>query len=139
MVLAAGLTSRREPASFSRRLVELGIDGAYDLIVTENLLDELYRVLINPKFVGQMSEEEAAMAIAGLMAAASRIISDAHVKHEPLTNDPDDDYLAHAALQADAYLVTRDDAAGFGHVDNLRVGRPGTVLRLIGALDEPME
>lgn len=56
MVLAAGLTSRREPVSFSRRLVELGINGAYDLVVTENLLDELYRVLINPKFIGQMSD-----------------------------------------------------------------------------------
>lgn len=138
MVLAAGLTSRREPVSFSRRLVELGINGAYDLVVTENLLDELYR-LINPKFIGQMREEEAETAIAGLVAMASSLISDAHATHESLTNDPNDDYLAHAALQADAYLVTRDDAAGFGHVDGLRVGRPGTALRLIGALDEAVD
>lgn len=48
-----------------------------------------------------------------------------------------DDYLAHAALQANAFLVTRDDAAGFGQVHGLRVGRPGNALRLIGALDEP--
>ena len=97
MVLAAGLTSRREPASFSRHLVELGIDGAYDLVVPN-------------------------------MYAA----------HERLTNDPNDDYLAHAALQADAYLVTRDDAAGFEHVDGLRLGRPGSALRLLGALGEAL-
>jgi predicted nucleic acid-binding protein len=115
MVLAAGLTSRREPASFSRRLVELGIDGAYDLVVTETLLDELHRALTSPKFIAQMSDEEAATAIEGLIVVAWKLVLDAGGADEPLTNDPNDDYLAHAALQADAYLVTRDDAAGFGH------------------------
>lgn len=105
MVLAAGLTSRSEPASFSRR----------------------------------MSEVEAMTAIAGLVAVASSVVSDADATHEPLTFDRDDDYLAHAALQSKAYLVTRDDAAGFGQVLGLRVGRPGTALRLIGALDEAGE
>jgi len=85
------------------------------------------------------STGEAATAIAGLVAVASRLISDAHAPHAFLTNDPNDDYLAHAALQADAFLVTRDDAAGFGHVDGLRAGRPGTALRLIGALGEAVD
>jgi predicted nucleic acid-binding protein len=136
MVLAAGLTSRREPASFSRRLVELAIDEAFDLVVTETLLDEVQRVLVNPRFVGRMSEEEAAAAIVGLVAVASIVVSDAHFSPGHLTDDPDDDYLARVALQVDAYLVTRDDAAGFERVAGLRVGRPGTALRLIGALDE---
>lgn len=139
MVLAAGLTSRREPASFSRRLVELGIDGVYDLVVTETLLDELHRVLTNPRFVGQMSGEEAAIAIEGLASVAWKFVPDAHLVHPLLTDDPNDDYLAHAALQADAYLVTRDDAAGFGQVDGLRFGRPGAALRVIGVLDEAMD
>ena len=138
MVLAAGLTSRREPASFSRHLDELGIDGAYDLVVTETLLDELHRVLTSPKFIAQMSDEEAATAIEGLAAVAWKVVSDMYAAHERLTNDPNDDYLAHAALQANAYLVTRDDAAGFEHVDGLRVGRPGSALRLLGALDEAL-
>lgn len=91
MVLAAGLTSRREPASFSRRLVELGIDGAYDLVVTETLLDELHRVLTSPKFIAQMSDEEAPTAIDSLAAVAWKVVSDMNAAHEHLTNDPNDD------------------------------------------------
>ena len=69
---------------------------------------------------------------------AWKVVSDMYAAHERLTNDPNDDYLAHAALQANAYLVTRDDAAGFEHVDGLRVGRPGSALRLLGALGEAL-
>jgi predicted nucleic acid-binding protein len=138
MVLAAGLTSRREPASFSRRLVEAGLGGYVDLIVTEVLVDELYRVPIDPKFIGRMSDDEATAAIAGLVAVAASFVVDSNVTHPPLTDDPDDDYLAHAAMDASAFPVTRDDAAGFGHVLGLRVGRPGTALHL-GALDEEGE
>lgn len=79
MVLAAGLTSRREPASHSRRLVEL--------------------------------------AIAGFANVASAFIRDSQIEHEHLTDDPDDDYLADAALKTGAFLVTRDDAANFGKVE----------------------
>jgi len=38
MVMAAGLTSRREPASYSRRLVELAFDGKVELVMTETML-----------------------------------------------------------------------------------------------------
>jgi hypothetical protein len=61
MVLAAGFTSRREPASFSRRLVELAFEGDFELVVTEILLDEVYAVLVDPKFIGQVSGPEAAL------------------------------------------------------------------------------
>ena len=88
MVLAAGLTSRREPASFGRHLVERGIDGAYDLVVTDTLLDELHGVLTSPKFIAQMSDEEAATAIEGLAAVAWKVVSDMYAAHERLTNDP---------------------------------------------------
>jgi hypothetical protein len=78
----------------------------------------------------------AAVAVSGLVAVASIVVSDAHRSPGRLTDDPDEDYLAGAALQVEAYLVTRDDAAGFQRVAGLRVGRPGAALRLIGALDE---
>ena len=136
MVLAAGLTSRREPASHSRRLVELAIDGKVELVVTETLLQEVYEVLIDPGFVGRMREPEAATLVAGFANVASVFIRDTQIEHEHLTDDPDDDYLADAALRTGAFLVTRDDAANFGKVEGLRVGRPGTALRMIGAFDE---
>ena len=55
MVLAAGFTSRREPASFSRRLVELAFEGDFELVVTEVLLEEVHAVLVDPRFIGRVS------------------------------------------------------------------------------------
>ncbi len=136
MVLAAGLTSRREPASYSRRLVELAFDGVFDLVVTEILLEELFDVLIDRRFVGRVSDDEAVVFITGLATVAAIVVADRDLVHAPLTADPDDDYLAGAALATDAFLVTRDDAAAFEHVRGLASGRPGSALRLIGALDE---
>ncbi len=136
MVMAAGLTSRREPASYSRRLVELALDGKVELVMTETLLQEVYEVLIDPEFVGRMREPEAATLVTGLANVASVFIRDTQIEQAHLTDDPDDDYLADAALKTGAFLVTRDDAANFGKVEGLRVGRPGTALRMIGAFDE---
>ena len=136
MVLAAGLTSRREPASFSRQLVELAFAGTFELVVTETLLQEVYAVLVDSKFVGRVAEHEATLFVEALASVAAVLIADGHVEYEALTDDPDDDYLAHAALQAHAYLVTRDDAANFEKVEGLESGRPGSALRLIGAFDD---
>lgn len=136
MVLVAGLTSRREPASHSRRLVELVLEGEVDLIVTQTLLQEVYEVLVDPGFVGSMQESEAATLVGGLASVASEFIRDSQLGHRHLTDDQDDDYLAHAALRTDAFLVTRDDAANFGKVEGLRFGRPGTALRMIGGFDD---
>lgn len=139
MVLAAGLTSRREPASHSRRLVELAFDGAFDLIVTEILLEEAYEVLVDPHFVGRITDAEAGTLIAGLAARAIVVIKDRGREFESLSDDPDDDYLVVAALQAGAYLVTRDEAANFRRVPGLTSGRPGSALRQIGAFGEEGE
>ena len=136
MVLAAGLTSRREPASFSRSLVELAFEGTFELVVTEVLLEEVRAVLVDPKFVGRVTEAEATLFLEALASEAPVLVKDEQGEHEPLTDDPDDDYLAHAALETHAYLVTRDDAANFGRVEGLESGRPGSALRLIGAFDD---
>lgn len=135
-VLAAGLTSRREPASYSRRLVELSFDGEFDLVVTEILLEEVYAVLIEPKFVGSVGEEDAAALVAGLATVATVLVRDRGLMPKRRTDDPDDDFLAEAALQTGAYVVTRDEAANFGKINGLESGRPGAALRRLGAFDE---
>ena len=139
MVVAAGLASRREPASNSRRLIELAFEGAFDLVVTETLLEEVHNVLVDPEFLGRITEDEAATLVAGLGTVAVVFIHDRGVEHRRLTDDPGDDYLAEAALATGAYLVTRDDAANFGKVTGLESGRPGTALRRLGTFrqDEP--
>jgi predicted nucleic acid-binding protein len=59
MVLASGLTSAREPASFAKRLIEAALDGRVAFILTETLLGETRAVLLLPEFPGHMSEEAA--------------------------------------------------------------------------------
>jgi len=136
MVLVAGLTSRREPASYSRRLVELALDGRFELVVTATLLQETYEVLVDPKFKGRVTEPEAATLVGGLAAIASIFLRDEYAERSRLADDPDDDYLAHAAFDTGSVLVTRDEAAHFERIEGLRVARPGAALRLVGGLDD---
>ena len=97
MVLVAGLTSRREPASFSRRLIECALGGEFELVVTDILLRETHDVLVDPAFVGRVSEPEAAVLIGTLAEIAAVSVRDSELLFDRLTDDPDDDYLAHAA------------------------------------------
>lgn len=136
MVLAAGLTSRREPSSFSRRLVELVFDGLFDLVLTETLVDETAAVLANPHFTGKTSDDEASVLIAGLVANASIFVADRGATAPRRCGDPDDDYLVDAALSTNAFLVSLDKHADFASVDGLRSGKAGATLRLFGFLED---
>lgn len=136
MVLAAGLTSRHEPASNSRRLIELAADGRFDLVVTKTLLEETYAVLVSPRFTGHLDEVEANARIGAIAGLAAAHIADAGLIHPRRTHDPDDDYLAAAALATGAFLVTRDGEAGFEEVPGIRVGRPGTARRLLNDYED---
>jgi putative PIN family toxin of toxin-antitoxin system len=138
MVLAAGLTSRREPRSFSRRLIELGVDDQIELIVTERLIDEVRDVLIDPAFTARVAPEVATSLVASIAAVAKELVDDRDVAAPRRCADPDDDYLVDAALATGAMLVSRDDRADFASVPGLLTGRPGTALRQFGFLeDEP--
>lgn len=136
MILAAGLTSRREPASFSRRLVELAFDGEVELVLTETLVDETFAVLTNSAFTARTNPEEAAVLVAGLIAASSMYRLDRGAVAPRRCADPDDDYLVEAALSTDAYLVSLDQAAAFPQVVGLVTGTPGTALRHFGFFED---
>lgn len=131
MVLASGLTSKREPPSYSRRLVEMAIDGALRLVVTDRVIEETRAVIVNPRFVDHVTESTADQLLGLLVAAAEVTVHDAGIMAARLTADPHDDYLAAAAIQTGAFLVTRDARAGFQRVSGLNVGPPGTALRRI--------
>jgi putative PIN family toxin of toxin-antitoxin system len=136
MVLVAGLTSRRDPPSFSRRLIELAIDGSIELILTERLLGEVRDVLVAPAFGARVAIEVATSLMASIVALAAEIIDDHNVTAPRRCADPDDDYLVDAALATGAMLVSRDDRADFQSVPSLVTGRPGSALRRFGFLDE---
>ena len=136
MVLAAGLTSRRAPESFSRRVIEAALAGSIELVVTETLLAETRAVLTNSHFGARRSHEEADALIAVLRIAAGKIIEDRDSAPPRRCADPDDDYLVDAAITTGATLVSRDDRARFSEVPGLDSCRPGTALRLAGFLTD---
>jgi predicted nucleic acid-binding protein len=134
MVLAAGLTSRREPASFSRRLVEAALDGQVELVLTETLLEEALAVLVDSDFRGRLSDDVAEVLLGALRAVAVEVVDDTALVPPTRSSDPDDDYLVDAALATGSMLVSRDDRADFGSIPGLDIGRPGTALRRAGLL-----
>jgi predicted nucleic acid-binding protein len=136
MVLASGLTSTREPASFAKRLIEAALDGRVAFILTETLLGETRDVLLLPEFPGHMSEEAAETLIEALRAAAARIVDDTEAAFPRRCSDEDDDYLVDAAMTNFAMLVSRDKRAQFERVPGLDYGPPGTALRRAGLLTD---
>lgn len=132
MILAAGLTSRRDPASHSRRLIELVLAERIELVLTETLIEEATAVLTDEEFSHQVSETEALTLMSGLILLGGPLIADSGVTHPGRCDDPDDDYLVAAALSNDAFLATYDREARFEKVEGLLVGRPGRALRLFG-------
>ena len=136
MVLAAGLTSRREPASFSRRLVEAALDGEIEVVMTETLFAETRAVLVDPDFRGHLPDAVVDALLDALRVAANTVIDDTDVVAPRRCDDPDDDYLVDAALTTGSMLVSRDDRADFGSVPGLDSGRAGTALRRARLLAE---
>jgi len=149
MVLAAGLTSRKEPASFSRRLVSAVFDGKIELVLTETLLTETRAVLVDVDFRGHLPDVLTDVLLDALRVAATEIADDRGVVSPRRCDDPDDDYLVEKALASGAMLVSRDDAAGFAsgpstasprrEASPLNIGRssdtaPGVAVPLGGAL-----
>ncbi len=136
MVLAAGLTSRREPASYSRPLIEAALVGHVELVLTETLLAESRDVLIDPDFRGHLEPELADVLLGALHAVAVTVIDDTGSTPPRRCNGPHDDYLIEAALATETILVSRDDRADVASVRGLDSGRPGTALRRAGLFDE---
>lgn len=134
MVLAAGLTSRQEPASFSKRLLHAAVDGMVELVLTDTLLGEARAVLVDPRFSGHVAAATADLALAALKVVAVKVVADSGRTPPERCADPGDDYLVDAAMSTGAMLVSRDDRAKFSEVSGLRSGRPGAALRQAGLL-----
>jgi uncharacterized protein len=103
-VIVAALIS---PGGSPARVLRAWIDGAFDLIVSPLLLDELERVLAYPRLRPQITRDEAAGVVDWLRREAV-LLPDPDGLPPLRSPDPGDDYLIVLAAQADAFLVTGD-------------------------------
>lgn len=103
LLIAALISPRGVPA----QLIREWLDGAFELVVSPDLLVELRTVLARPKVRSYVSEDQVAEYLALLRRLA---IVKSDPKFEPgLTPDPGDDYLVALARASDVdYLVASD-------------------------------
>lgn len=110
-------------------LLRAWLDGAYELVVSPALLDELERVLGYPKIVKRVGPAEAG-GLLDMLRRQAELVEDPDsgpVVHSP---DPDDDYLICLAEAGTAVLVSGDtDLTGL--VGQIPVYTPATFQDLL--------
>ena len=82
--------------------------GDVEIVLSEHLLDELGAVLRRPKFRGLIAPEEAVALDDELRRVADVALDPANP--EPVTRDPDDDYLVALARVEGADAIVSGDA-----------------------------
>jgi putative PIN family toxin of toxin-antitoxin system len=103
VVISALLSPEGAPA----RLVLEWQAGAFELIVSDLLLDELERALSYRKLRTRITEEEAHAVVEWLRRSAA-VTPDPESEPPVRSTDPDDDYLIALAAAHDAVLVSGD-------------------------------
>lgn len=107
VLVAAVLSRGGTPAA----LLRAWLDGAFELVVSPLLLDELERVLRYPKIAARVGPPEAGELMAMLRRQAELVADpDPHSVGGPVVSspDPDDDYLIFLARVGTAVLVSGD-------------------------------
>jgi putative PIN family toxin of toxin-antitoxin system len=102
-ILIASLLSREGAPA---RLVSSWLAGAFEMIVSESLLEELERALTYPKLRDRVATGDASEFVALLRHTALLASEPSTVASR--SEDPDDDYLLALAEQEQAILVSSD-------------------------------
>ena len=103
VLVSAVLTTHGPPA----QLIDRWREAEFELVVSPKLLTELEEVLIRPKFAAYADEHDVRSYVDAL-AGEAILISDPE-DPEPLTRDPDDDYLVALALVSGADAIVSGD------------------------------
>jgi putative PIN family toxin of toxin-antitoxin system len=125
-VSGTGLSSTRTSSSRpSRReracLLLAARAGRFQLVASPLLLDELADVLTRPKFRRYLSIEDARRFVDAVRALAV-LVDDSPEEADPITDDPDDDFLVLLAEVAGADVLVSGDP------DLTALQRPGLVV-----------
>lgn len=105
-VLVSAFISQRGGAP--DRIVRTWLEGAFELVVSPQLIAELTDVLGRPKFARQAAESRAEAFIAALAGDALRV--DDPPNPPPVSSDASDDYLFALARAAAAEVIVSGDS-----------------------------
>ncbi len=127
-VLVAAVTSNE---GVSARLLIAARSGRYRLVASPMLLHELETVLARPKFRRYLSNDDVHRFVV-MVRELAEVVDDPPAPTEPITPDPDDDFLVVLAEAADVdVLVSGDwDLTGLNRA-GLTVKTPGELLASI--------
>jgi putative PIN family toxin of toxin-antitoxin system len=103
-VLIAGLIT---PGGVPAAIFRAWTRGAFELVVSPLLLDELTTTLLRAKFRRWASENDVVAFVEVLRLAAVTVDDAAQV--EPVSRDPNDDYLIALAREARAHVLVSSD------------------------------
>lgn len=125
VIISAALSPGGSPG----RLFRSWLEGAYELVVSSLLLDELERALGYSKLRDRVTTEEKQELLEVLARAGIRV-KDPDVPPEVRSPDPDDDYLVALASVSRSVLVSGDgDLLGLS--DQIPVYSPAQFLTMI--------
>ncbi len=103
VIISAALSPRGAPG----RLFRHWLEGAYDVVVSPLLLQELRRALSHPKLADRIPPQDAEGLVA-LLARAATLTQDPDRPPQVSAPDPDDDYLIALAAQSQSILISGD-------------------------------
>ena len=103
VLVSAALSAKGSPAELVRRW----LDGRFELVASEALLEELRRVLAYPKIQARVPAEDAE-SLLDLIGAEASLGADPSQAPPVRPDDPDDVYLVALAVAEGAALVSGD-------------------------------
>ena len=104
-VVAAGLVARRGPCM--RVLLEFRA-GAFDLVTSPTLLDELHALLRRPAISAYVTDDERA-ALEAVLSQEATLVDDPPPTETAVGSDPGDEYLLGLARAAGARALVSGD------------------------------
>ncbi len=127
-VLIAGLIT---PGGVPAAIIGAWTRGAFELVVSHLLLEELTTTLLRPKFRRWATESDVVAFVEVLRHAAVIVEDPAEV--EPISRDPNDDYLVALAREARAHVLVSSD----GDLTSIEGNDPPVVTprRFLSSLD----
>ena len=103
VLLSAVLSPEGAPA----RILVAWLNGAFELVVSPKLMNELERVLAYPKISRRIADDDAQRFVR-MVATQAHLVPDPDDDPPVRSPDPGDDYLIALAAHADALLVSGD-------------------------------